>query len=183
MQFDQLEIQGLYRIAPEMNVDARGFFARVFCEEVFRDCGLVFRFSQSSVSFNSYRGTVRGMHFSVAPHAETKLVRCTAGAIHDVVVDLRPASATYLQSVSVMLSAANRHALYIPVGLAHGFQTLCDATEVLYSIDKPYVSPSARGLRWNDPAIHVTWPEAIKIISERDLSFPDWVLPQQTELQ
>ena len=127
-----------------------------------------------SVSYTTRRGTVRGMHFSREPHAETKLVRCTRGAIHDVVVDLRPGSATYLRTLAVELTARNRHALYIPAGFAHGFQALRDDTEVLYMIDRPFVAAAAGGLRWNDPAIAVAWPEPVAVIAERDLAFPDW---------
>jgi dTDP-4-dehydrorhamnose 3,5-epimerase len=119
------------------------------------------------------------MHFSVAPHAETKIVRCTSGAICDVLIDVRIGSPTYLTSISIVLSAENRHAVYIPAGIAHGFQTLRDDTEVLYMIDVPYASESARGLRWNDPAIQVEWPEPISIISPRDLAYLDWVRPGQ----
>ena len=114
------------------------------------------------------------MHFSKPPHAETKLVRCTAGAIHDVVIDLRPGSPAYRCTASVKLSAANRHALYIPAGLAHGFQTLSDDTEILYMIDRPFVASAADGVRWDDPAFGLTWPEPVTVIAPRDLAFPDW---------
>ncbi|MCW5744736.1 MAG: dTDP-4-dehydrorhamnose 3,5-epimerase family protein, partial [Alphaproteobacteria bacterium] len=124
MRFRELDLPGLYLIEPERHADERGFFARTYCEDELGTAGLVNRFRQSSVSFNARRGTVRGMHFARAPHEETKIVRCTAGAIHDVVVDLRPASPRYLAAAAVRLSADNRHALYIPRGLAHGFQTL-----------------------------------------------------------
>ena len=174
MLFEALEITGTFLIAPERRVDERGFFARTFCVDELRTHHLVSQFAQSSISVNTRRGTVRGMHFSVAPHAETKIVRCTAGAIHDVLFDVRPDSATHGCSISVTLSAGNRHALYIPAGIAHGFQTLRNDTEVLYMIDVPYVAESARGLRWNDPALDVQWPEPISVISERDLAYPDW---------
>lgn len=174
MIFEPLPLPGLVRIVPEPHADGRGLFARTFCEEAFSEQGLTARFAQSSVSFNARRGTVRGLHFARAPHAETKLVRCTSGAIHDVAVDLRPDSPTYLRALGVTLSAESRHALYIPAGFAHGFQALHDATEVLYMIDRPFVAAAADGLRWDDPALDVTWPEPITVISERDRTYPDW---------
>ncbi|MGP0061587.1 MAG: dTDP-4-dehydrorhamnose 3,5-epimerase [Beijerinckiaceae bacterium] len=174
MHFEELALSGAYLIDIEPHIDERGFFARAFCQEEFTAQGLVAGFSQASISFNARRGTVRGMHFSVEPHAETKLVRCTAGAIHDVIVDLRPGSKTYLEALGVELSARNRRALYIPAGLAHGFQVLADETEVLYLIDIAFVASAARGIRWNDPAVKICWPEPISLISDRDLQFPDW---------
>ncbi|MEE7455590.1 dTDP-4-dehydrorhamnose 3,5-epimerase [Methylorubrum populi] len=176
MIFEELALPGLFHVAPEPHADERGFFARTQCEETFVARGLVGRFAQSSISFNHRRGTVRGMHFSREPHAETKLVRCTAGAIHDAVIDLRPDSPTYRRSVGVTLSAANRHALYIPAGLAHGFQTLCDDSEILYMIDRPFVACAADGVRWDDPAFDLTWPEPVTVIAARDLAFPDWAV-------
>jgi dTDP-4-dehydrorhamnose 3,5-epimerase len=175
MLFEKQTIDGVYLIEVETHKDERGFFARSFCEEEFSAKGLVNRFSQSSVSFNARRGTVRGMHFTAAPYGETKLVRCTAGAIQDVIVDLRPDSPTYLQTYSVKLSADNRRTLYIPTNFAHGFQALMDATEVLYMIDRAFAHSAARGIRWNDPAIRVQWPEPITMISPKDLQFADWV--------
>jgi dTDP-4-dehydrorhamnose 3,5-epimerase len=175
MRFEKQAIDGVYLIELETHRDERGFFARSFCEDEFAAQGLVNRFAQSSVSFNERRGTVRGMHFTAAPHSETKVVRCTAGAIHDVIVDLRPASPTYLQAISVELSAHNRLALYIPTDFAHGFQALMDETEILYMIDRAFVPSAARGIRWNDPAIHVEWPEPITVISQKDLQFADWI--------
>jgi len=174
MRFEALALPGLFRVVPEPHADERGCFARTHCEDAFAARGLTGRFAQSSVSHNIRRGTVRGMHFARAPHDETKLVRCTRGAIHDVVVDLRRDSATYLRTLAVALSAQNRHALYIPAGFAHGFQALHDDTEVLYMIDRPFVAEAAGGLRWNDPAIRVAWPEPVTVISGRDLAFPDW---------
>ncbi|ABY29254.1 dTDP-4-dehydrorhamnose 3,5-epimerase family protein [Methylorubrum extorquens] len=174
MIFEELALPGLFRVVPEPHADERGFFARTQCESEFAERGLVGHFTQSSVSFNHRRGTVRGMHFSKLPHAETKLVRCTAGAIHDAVIDLRPDSPTYLRTTSVTLSAANRHALYIPAGLAHGFQTLSDDAEILYMIDRPFVASAADGVRWDDPAFGLVWPEPVTVIAPRDLAFPDW---------
>jgi dTDP-4-dehydrorhamnose 3,5-epimerase len=175
MRFEELALAGAYVVEPEQLSDERGFFARSFCEDEFAAKGLVNRFAQSSISFNARRGTVRGMHFTAAPYGETKLVRCTAGAIHDVIVDLRADSKTYLDSIAVELSARNRRALYIPSDFAHGFQALADETEVLYMIDRPIVPGTARGICWNDPAIHVAWPEPITVIAQKDLQFPNWV--------
>jgi dTDP-4-dehydrorhamnose 3,5-epimerase len=174
VRFEELALKGAYLVKIEPAADERGFFARTFCEDEFAARRLITGLSQASISFNGRRGTVRGMHFSVVPYAETKLVRCTAGAIHDVIVDLRPDSATYRDTIGIELSAGNRQALYIPTGFAHGFQTLKDETEVLYLIDTPYVVSAARGIRWNDPAIKIDWPEPITMISERDRQFPDW---------
>jgi dTDP-4-dehydrorhamnose 3,5-epimerase len=174
VRFEELALKGAYLIKLEPAADERGFFARTFCTEEFAAHGLVLSVAQASISFNRRRGTVRGMHFSVAPHAETKLVRCTAGAVYDVIVDVRPDSASYLAAIGVELSADNRHGVYIPTGLAHGFQTLTDNAEVLYLIDTPYVASAARGIRWNDPAVIIDWPLPIAAISERDLQFPSW---------
>jgi dTDP-4-dehydrorhamnose 3,5-epimerase len=174
MLFRGLSLSGSFALDLERKEDERGFFARTFDEDEFAARGLVSRFTQSSISFNKRRGTVRGMHFQMAPHLETKLVRCLSGALLDVVVDLRRDSPTYLASASIELSAYNRTALYIPPGLAHGFQTLRDETELLYMIDVPHVPSASAGVRWNDPAFTVRWPEPVTVISPRDLVFPDW---------
>jgi dTDP-4-dehydrorhamnose 3,5-epimerase len=174
LRFTELSLQGAYLVEIEPRADERGFFARTFCEDEFAAAGLVSRFPQASVSYNARRGTVRGMHFQAPPHEETKLVRCLAGAVHDVIVDLRPASPTYRRSVGLELSAQNRSALYIPRGFAHGFQSLADDSELLYMIDVNYVADAARGVRWNDPFIDVSWPDPIEVIADRDNSFPDW---------
>lgn len=174
MHLRETPIDGCFLAEIESHADDRGFFARTHCEEEFAAKGLIGRFQQSSVSVNTRRGTVRGMHFSVGPSEETKLVRCTSGAIHDVLVDLRRGSPTYMRRAAFDLSAQNRTALYVAAGIAHGFQTLQDASEVLYMIDKSYSADAARGVRWNDPALAITWPEPISIISQRDLAYPDW---------
>lgn len=174
MIFSETPLAGAYRVMPEPIGDARGFFARTLCADTFAARGLIGAFAQASVSYNARRGTVRGLHYAAEPHAETKLVRCTAGAIHDVIVDLRRESATYLRAFGTDLTAENRVALYVPAGFAHGFQALSEGAEVLYMIDRPYVAAAARGLRWNDPALGVTWPEPVTVIAERDLAFPDW---------
>jgi dTDP-4-dehydrorhamnose 3,5-epimerase len=174
LRFSELSLQGAYLVEIEPRADERGFFARTFCEAEFAAVGLVNYFPQASVSYNKRRGTVRGMHFQASPHEETKLVRCLAGAVYDVIVDLRPNSPTYRRSVGVELSAKNRSALYIPKGFAHGFQSLLDDSELLYMIDVGYVADAARGVRWNDPSISVRWPNPIEVIADKDNQFPDW---------
>jgi dTDP-4-dehydrorhamnose 3,5-epimerase len=174
VQFEPLKVLGAFCVRPDKLVDERGFFARTFCSDEFSAQGLAAEFKQSSTSFNPRRGTVRGIHFSAPPFEETKVVRCTTGVIFDVIIDLRSGSETYLQSQSITLSCENSLALYIPTGVAHGFQTVADNSEVLYMIDTPFNPSGARGIRWNDPAISIRWPEAITMIADRDLSFPDW---------
>ncbi|GAP21741.1 dTDP-4-dehydrorhamnose 3,5-epimerase [Leptolinea tardivitalis] len=175
MLFQKTEFDGLFIIEPEKHTDERGFFARTWCVHEFADHGLVSDLAQCSISFNARKGTLRGMHYQVEPYPETKVVRCTMGAIFDVVIDLRPGSTTYRKWFSVELSAENRRALYIPDGMAHGFQTLEDNSEVYYMISEFYHPECARGIRWNDPAIGIEWPIEGKTISERDATFP--VLP------
>ena len=152
--------------------DERGFFARSFCEKEFSERGLNPRVVQCNVSFNRRRGTLRGMHFQAAPHEEAKLVRCTAGAIWDVMVDLRPGSPTFKRWHGAELSAANRRAFYVPEGVAHGFQTTTENAEVLYQMTASFRPESARGVRWNDPAFAIQWPIADPFVSERDRAFP-----------
>ena len=174
MRFEELPLQGALRVEIEPRLDERGLFARTFCEQEFAAAGLPVRYPQMNLSFNHRKGTVRGMHFQLAPHEEPKLVRCTRGAIHDVIIDLRPDAPTYRHSVGTTLTQDNRAALYIPAGFAHGFQTLADDSEVLYLMGDVYVSELARGVRWNDPAFDVQWPLGITVISERDLAYPDF---------
>lgn len=174
MKFVELPLHGAFAIEIERLEDSRGFFARTFCEEEFQKNGLVSRFVQSSLSYNVRRGTVRGLHFQQSPWSETKLVRCTSGSVLDVIVDLRAGSPTYLQSTAVELSAGRRTAIYIPKDFAHGFQTLTDDAELLYQIDTSFVASAAKGIRWNDPAIGITWPLPISVIAEKDTRFPDW---------
>ena len=174
MIFDPLGIAGAFAVRPEPVADERGAFARVFCSDEFERANLVAAFAQSSVSVNTRAGTLRGMHYSVGPDSETKLVRCTAGAIFDVLVDIRGGSPTHGRTLGLELSAANRVALYVPAGVAHGFQTLRDDSEVLYMIDKPYVAEAARGLRWNDPVVQPLWPRPVTVLSERDRTYPDF---------
>jgi dTDP-4-dehydrorhamnose 3,5-epimerase len=174
MKFTQTALLDAYVIAPEKLADDRGFFARTWCGQTFAQHGLDSNLVQCSVSFTNQQGTLRGMHFQLPPVAETKLVRCTQGAIYDVIVDLRPGSATFEQWTAVHLTAANHQALYIPKGFAHGFQTLADNTEVCYQMSDVYVPGAARGFRWNDPSFKIDWPEAISTIAPRDRDYPDY---------
>lgn len=166
-------LAGLFLIVPQAIADERGSFSRVYCRDIFGRAGLCTDFPQWSVSFNRKRGTLRGLHFQAAPYAETKLVRCNAGAIFDVAVDLRPESEQFGKWYGIELTAADHRALYIPTGFAHGFQTLTDEADVIYHISEPYRAEAARGVRWDDPTIGVTWPAAeTRIISERDRALP-----------
>ncbi len=174
MIFSEAPIHGAYVIDPERLEDERGFFARTWCQHEFETHGLNTAFVQCNISFNSKRETLRGMHYQVAPHAEAKLVRCTAGAIYDVIVDLRPDSRTFCKWFAVELTAENRLMLYIPEGLAHGFLTLQDNTEVFYQISEYHAPECARGVRWNDPAFDIHWPGQVQVISMRDRSYPDF---------
>jgi dTDP-4-dehydrorhamnose 3,5-epimerase len=173
--FQALPLAGAFTVELEPVADERGFFARSFCRDAFRARGLAADYPQCSVSFNARRGTLRGMHYQAAPHAEAKLVRCTRGRLYDVIVDLRPESHTCCRWVGVELDAARRNALYVPEGFAHGFLTLEDETEVFYQISHAYVPESARGVRYDDPAFGIRWPAAPSVISERDRSYPDHV--------
>lgn len=175
MKFTPAPLAGAFLVALEPQTDPRGFFARVWSTEEFAGRGLDTRVSQCSLSRNLRRGTLRGMHWQVAPHGETKLVRCERGAIHDVIVDLRPASPTYTHTFGVDLRAQDHLALYIPEGFAHGFQTLEDDTVVYYQMTTPYVPAAGRGARWNDPAFGIQWPLPDPILITRDREFPDFV--------
>lgn len=148
-------------------------FARTWCRHEFESKGLNSQLAQCSVSFNTRKGTLRGIHYQAAPYPETKLVRCTKGAIYDVIVDLRPVSSTYKQWIGAMLTAENRRMLYVPEGCGHGFLTLEDETEVFYQMSEFYHPDLARGVRWNDPAFGIAWPVEIEQISERDRIYPN----------
>lgn len=161
-------------MGPEMNEDERGFFARTFCVREFEAMGLNTRVVQCDTSFNKARGTLRGMHYQVPPMAEVKLVRCTMGAIYDVAVDLRADSPTYCQWYAAELTSENRAALYIPEGMAHGFQTLEDKTEVFYQMSEFSAPEYSRGVRWDDPAFLIEWPVPDPIVSEKDSELPDF---------
>jgi dTDP-4-dehydrorhamnose 3,5-epimerase len=172
VKFEESPLAGAYTIEMDRLEDERGFFARSYCAEEFAARGLRAAMPQSSVSFNARRGTLRGLHYQAEPHAEDKLVRCTAGSIYDVIVDLRPDSATARRWFGVELSAANHRSLFVPKGLAHGFMTLRDDTEVLYMISAPYAPGFERGVRWNDPAIGIAWPAQPSVVSARDAAYP-----------
>jgi len=170
--FHELEIPGAFLLEPERVEDRRGFFARTYCRRELEARGLDPTVVQTNISVNRERGTVRGMHWQAKPHEEIKLVRCTRGAIFDVILDLRPGSPTYKRHLGVRLDENNRMALYVPAGVAHGFQSLEDDAEVFYQMSEFYHPESARGARWDDPAFDVEWPLPISMISERDLSHP-----------
>jgi dTDP-4-dehydrorhamnose 3,5-epimerase len=172
MKFQESPLAGAYTIDMDRLEDERGFFARSYCAAEFGARGLPAAMPQSSVSFNARRGTLRGLHYQAEPHAEDKLVRCTAGAIYHVIVDLRPGSATARRWFGVELSAANHRSLFVPKGLAHGFLTLSDDAEVLYMISVPYAPGFERGIRWNDPAIGISWPQPPSVVSARDAAYP-----------
>jgi dTDP-4-dehydrorhamnose 3,5-epimerase len=174
MNFQQLAIPGLAMVAIEPTHDERGFFARSFCAEEFRAAGLLSEVVQCSISFNTRRLTLRGLHYQVEPFSDPKLVRCTRGRLFDAVVDLRPESPTYCGWAGVELAAADHCALHVPRGCAHGFLTLEDATEVFYMMSAPQVPDAARGVRWNDPRFGIAWPAMPELISERDAAYPDF---------
>ena len=180
MIFRELALSGAWLIEPERLTDERGFFARTFCEDEFARRGLCTRFIQSSIAGNAHTGTLRGMHYQIEPKAEVKLVRCTRGAVYDVIVDLRPQSPTLHQWTAVELSAANAHTLYIPTGLAHGYQTLSPDTELVYAMSETYAPELARGVRWDDRAFAIRWPAvAARIIAPKDSSWPDVETPRR----
>lgn len=174
MIFSPLAVDGAWTVAPEPRWDARGFFARTWCAREFAARGLIHEVAQSSIAFNHRRGTLRGLHYQVAPHREAKLVRCLRGAIHDVILDLRPESGTYLQHAAVELSDANRLMLYVPEGVAHGYQTLVDETEVWYQMSTAHAPEASRGVRWDDPRFGIAWPCHPPILLERDGAYPDF---------
>ncbi len=178
MLFQPINLDGAYLIAMQKLEDERGFFARSWCASEFAEHGLDSQLVQCNVSFNTRKGTLRGMHYQAAPCAETKLVRCTRGAIYDIIIDLRPASHTYLQWTGITLSAENRLMLYVPKGFAHGFQTLADNTEVFYQMSDVYAPAYARGLRWNDPCFRLKWPLMVTVISTKDQQYADYQVEQ-----
>ena len=173
MKLEETPLAGAWLVDLVPHEDERGFFARSYCADEFAAHGLVTQWPQCNVSFNTAKGTLRGLHYNAAPHAEAKLVRCTSGAIYDVIVDLRPDSQSFLSWIGVELDARSRRALYVPAGFAHGFITLADDTEVLYQMSARYVPEAARGLRFDDPTLGVRWPLPVEVISERDASYGD----------
>lgn len=172
MRFIETKLGGAFLIELDRIEDERGFFARSFARDEFEGRGLRTDFVQSSVSYNARSGTLRGMHFQASPHAETKLVRCTRGAIFDVIVDLRLGSPTERQWVGAELGADNHRMLYVPEGFAHGFVTLQDQSEVFYEITEYYNAEAARGVRWDDPALGIDWPGPPGVLSARDRALP-----------
>lgn len=173
MLFHRADTDGVVVIELESHVDDRGGFARAYCDKEFEDQGLPTDFPQCNLSINNRAGTLRGLHYNAEPEGESKLVRCVRGAIHDVVVDLRPDSATRFGHVAVELSADNRLALFVPAGFAHGFVTLTDQTDVYYHMGSHYRPDAARGLRWDDPALAIDWPIRPVVMSSADANYPD----------
>ena len=172
MQLIPLGLSGAFIIEPDFLRDERGFFARLWDESVLGAHALETRLSQCSISYNARQGTLRGMHYQGPPKPETKIVRCTAGHIYDVIVDIRPDSPTYLKWEAVELSAENRRSLFIPMGMAHGFQTLSDDAEVFYMISEAYHPDCQGGLRYDDPLLGIKWPLPVSVISQRDKEWP-----------
>jgi dTDP-4-dehydrorhamnose 3,5-epimerase len=174
MIFLETKLPGVFEIHIEAIADERGFFARTWCQQEFEAQGLNGRLVQCSLSFNNRKGTLRGMHYQAAPHAEIKLVRCNKGAIYDVVLDLRRQSPTFEDWIAVVLTAEKRNMIYVPEGCAHGFLTLEDESEVSYQMSEFWNAESARGVRWDDPAFQIRWPAKVEVISERDRTYPDF---------
>jgi dTDP-4-dehydrorhamnose 3,5-epimerase len=176
--FNETNIPGAWVIELEQRGDDRGFFARAWCANEFTDQGLNARLVQVNLSFNEMAGTLRGMHYQRKPHEEAKCVRCTRGAIYDVVLDLRPDSPSYKAWFAVELTADNRRMLYVPEGCAHGYQTLSDATETIYQVSEFYAPESEDGVRWDDPTFAIEWPDAgRRMLSPKDAAWPDYEGP------
>ena len=174
MRFTETKLAGAFLIEPDRIDDQRGFFARIWSQREFEQRGVDSNLVECNISFNRKKGTLRGLHYQTAPHAQSKLVRCTIGAIFDVIVDLREDSPTFRQWASVRLSADNRALLFIPVGFAHGFQTLTDDSEVFYQMSSYYSAASSRGVRWDDRAFGIDWPEDSRVMNARDQNYPDF---------
>lgn len=172
MLFTETKLKGAFLIDLELREDHRGAFARTFCQEEFAAHGLKSQVAQCNLSFNHKAGTLRGMHYQVPPATETKLIRCTKGAIYDVIIDMRPDSPTYCQHIGVELTAENRRALYVPEMFAHGYQALTDGAEVIYQVGEFYTPGCERGLRYDDPLFAVAWPMPVTVISEKDAAWP-----------
>lgn len=174
MFFRELAACGVFEIRLDRREDERGYFARTWCKNEFQEHGLKADLVQCSVSFNTRRGTLRGMHYQLQPYAEAKLVRCTQGAVYDVVLDLRANSPTFRSWVSTVLTVEEHNMLYVPEGCAHGFLTLEDRTEIFYQMSNVYNQEAARGVRWNDPAFRIAWPSEVNVIAERDRTYPNF---------
>ena len=174
MIFSETKLAGAFVIELEPFNDERGFFAMSWSADEFSKRGLARELRECNISFNRRKGTLRGMHYQREPHAQAKLIRCTAGAIYDVIVDLRPNSPTFKQWIAVELNAENRFALYAPEGFAHGFQTLTDNVEIFYQMSDVYAPELAGGVRWNDPAFAIDWPAPPQAMNDRDRTYPDF---------
>lgn len=174
MIFTETKLPGAVLIEPERFADVRGFFAPAWTQAACAAHGITVPVVECNISYSAKRGTLRGMHFQTAPHAQAKLVRCTRGAIYDAIIDLRADSPTYKQWLGVELTAENRHMLYVPAGYAHGFQTLADETEIVYQVSDVYAPALATGVRWNDPAFQIAWPISAPILLPRDEQYPDF---------
>jgi dTDP-4-dehydrorhamnose 3,5-epimerase len=174
MKFVETRLKGSFIIDPERLEDERGFFARSWCQQEAKQYGLEPKWPQCNISYNKSKGTMRGMHYQAAPFEEAKLVRCTMGAICDVIIDLRPDSVSFKKWTAVELSSESRRMLYVPEGFAHGFLTLQDNTEVFYQMSEVYAPNYARGLRWNDPAFGILWPTEVTVISAQDQNYPNF---------
>ncbi len=171
MKLAEVRVPGAFVISLERHSDERGFFARTFCRDELGAAGLATNIDQCSLSYNEHEGTLRGMHWQAAPSPEVKIVRCIAGAIHDVIVDMRPESPAYLQWFAITLDATTRDSLYVPAGCAHGYLTLTPAAEVFYQISGVYDPTAARGVRWDDPKLGIVWPRPPTVIGERDRAY------------
>lgn len=171
MKFIETKLKGAFIVDVERKQDHRGFFARTFCAREFATYNINSTVAQCNLSFNYRKGTLRGMHYQIPPATETKFIRCTKGAIYDVIVDMRPESSTYLQHIGVELTAENHRALYVPGMFAHGYQTLADETEVIYQVSEFYTPNTERGLRYDDPSLEIDWPLPVSEISEKDTNW------------
>lgn len=174
MIFHETPLKGAFVIDLDLKEDDRGFFARSFCQKEFKEHGLTSGVAQANVSYNKRKGTLRGMHYQITPYEETKLVRCTSGAIYDVIIDLRKDSPTYKQWFGVELNAQNRKMLFVPESFGHGFLTLKDHTEVTYMVSQFYAPGSERGIRWNDPSFGIQWPVEVRVMSDKDAAWEDY---------
>lgn len=181
MIFTETKLPGAYLIDVEKREDHRGFFARAWCQREFEEHHLVPRVVQANISFNKQKGTLRGMHYQLAPYAETKLVRCVRGALYDVIIDLRPDSSTYMQWLGVELTAEDYRMLFVPEGFAHGFQTLVDNTEATYQVSQFYTPGAEGGVRYDDPAFGIEWPIDVQVISDKDRSWPNYTPGSSTQ--
>ena len=181
MIFKHTKLEGAYIVDLNQLQDERGFFARTYCSNEFKDQGIVTKIVQGNMSTNKFKGTLRGLHYQIDPYQETKLVRCIRGSLYDVIIDLRPNSATYLQWFGVALTADNYRALFVPTNFAHGFITLEDNTEAFYLVSEFYTPSAEAGIRWNDPTVKIEWPIEPSIISEKDAAWPDYQICIQNQ--